>query len=143
MADYSKQFPIHRLWLIFIVTMVVMFGALIYFGQQIYQTKPPIPESVATAAGQVIYTRADIERGQNLWQSMGGMEQGSIWGHGSYVAPDWSADWLHREALALAGGVPILADGLSAGAVGVSGGASEVDHRIALEAVSALSSFPG
>jgi nitric oxide reductase subunit B len=22
-------------------------------------------------------------------------------GHGSYVAPDWSADWLHREALAL------------------------------------------
>ncbi len=32
---------------------------------------------------------------------MGGMEQGSIWGHGSYVAPDWSADWLHREALAL------------------------------------------
>ena len=32
---------------------------------------------------------------------MGGMEQGSIWGHGSYVAPDWSADWLHREAMAL------------------------------------------
>src|SRR6185436_9558452 len=39
--------------------------------------------------------------GQNLWQSMGGMQQGSIWGHGSYVAPDWSADWLHREAVAL------------------------------------------
>ena len=29
------------------------------------------------------------------------MQQGSIWGHGSYVAPDWCADWLHREALAL------------------------------------------
>jgi nitric oxide reductase subunit B len=29
---------------------------------------------------------------------MGGMEIGSIWGHGSYVAPDWTADWLHREA---------------------------------------------
>jgi nitric oxide reductase subunit B len=26
------------------------------------------------------------------------MEIGSIWGHGSYVAPDWTADWLHREA---------------------------------------------
>jgi len=24
-----------------------------------------------------------------------------VWGHGSYVAPDWSADWLHREAVAL------------------------------------------
>lgn len=101
MADYSAQFSVRRLWLIFAVTMVVMFGALIYFGQQIYQTKPPIPTAVASAAGQTLYTRADIARGQNLWQSMGGMEQGSIWGHGSYVAPDWSADWLHREALAL------------------------------------------
>jgi hypothetical protein len=27
------------------------------------------------------------------------MEVGSVWGHGSYVAPDWTADWLHREAL--------------------------------------------
>src|SRR5690606_5883514 len=36
-----------------------------------------------------------------VWQSMGGMQVGSIWGHGSYVAPDWSADWLHREAVAL------------------------------------------
>src|SRR4051812_19511454 len=101
MTDYSAQFSVRRLWMIFAVVMVVMFGTLIYFGQQIYQTKPPIPTSVATAAGQTLFTRAQIERGQNVWQSMGGMEQGSIWGHGSYVAPDWSADWLHREALAM------------------------------------------
>lgn len=31
----------------------------------------------------------------------GGQQLGSVWGHGSYIAPDWSADWLHREALAL------------------------------------------
>ena len=30
---------------------------------------------------------------------MGGMEVGSIWGHGSDVAPDWTADWLHRESM--------------------------------------------
>jgi nitric oxide reductase subunit B len=101
MADYSAQFSVRRLWIIFAVTMVVMFGTLIYFGQQIYQTKPPIPTAVATAGGPTLYTGAEIERGQNVWQSMGGMEQGSIWGHGSYVAPDWSADWLHREAVAL------------------------------------------
>ncbi len=41
---------------------------------------------------------AAIHAGQNVWQSMGGMEVGSVWGHGSYVAPDWTADWLHREA---------------------------------------------
>jgi nitric oxide reductase subunit B len=37
-------------------------------------------------------------RGQQIWQTMGGMEVGSVWGHGSYVAPDWTADWLHRES---------------------------------------------
>ena len=37
--------------------------------------------------------------GQNVWQTLGGMEVGSVWGHGSYVAPDWTADWLHREAM--------------------------------------------
>jgi nitric oxide reductase subunit B len=46
-------------------------------------------------------TRADILHGQRVWQSIGGQEVGSIWGHGAYQAPDWSADWLHREAVAL------------------------------------------
>lgn len=113
MAQYNKQFSVPRLWLIFLVSMVVMFGTLIYFGAQIYQTKPPTPSAVTTSAGQTVFTREQVERGQNVWQSIGGMEQGSIWGHGSYVAPDWSADWLHREATALLdilatedGGVP-------------------------------------
>lgn len=52
-----------------------------------------------TTEGTVVIDRGDIEKGQNVWQSLGGMECGSIWGHGSYVAPDWTADWLHREAL--------------------------------------------
>jgi nitric oxide reductase subunit B len=101
MSNYAEQFSIRRLWVIFGASMVLMFGTLLYFGGQIYQTKPPIPEAVVTASGETVYTRAQIEQGQNVWQSMGGMEQGSIWGHGSYVAPDWSADWLHREAVAL------------------------------------------
>ncbi len=108
MTTYSAQFPIRRLWMIFAASMFVMFGALLYFGQQIYHAKPPLPAAVVTAPDQVIYTRADIEHGQSVWQSTGGMQQGSIWGHGSYVAPDWSADWLHREALAL---LDILASG--------------------------------
>ena len=48
--------------------------------------------------GTVTINDGEIEAGQNVWQSLGGMEVGSIWGHGSYVAPDWTADWLHREA---------------------------------------------
>ena len=49
----------------------------------------------------MLYTRADIETGRQVWQSIGGQQLGSIWGHGALVAPDWSADWLHREALAM------------------------------------------
>lgn len=58
---------------------------------------PPIPSAVVTENGETIYTRADIQKGRQVWQSIGGHQLGSIWGHGSYVAPDWTADWLHRE----------------------------------------------
>jgi len=101
LTNYREHFSVPRLWGILFASMVLMFGTLIYFGAQIYQAAPPIPAAVMTSAGQTVFTRDEIERGQNVWQSMGGMEQGSIWGHGSYVAPDWSADWLHREATAL------------------------------------------
>lgn len=98
METYKQTFSIKRLWIILTVGMVVMFGILLLLGAEIYQKAPPIPDVVRSASGEVIYTRDDIETGQNVWQSIGGMEQGSIWGHGSYLAPDWSADWLHREA---------------------------------------------
>ena len=101
METYHQTFSIKRLWIILGVGMVVMFGTLLLLGAQIYQQAPPIPQIVTTASGDTLFTRNDIETGQNVWQSIGGMEQGSIWGHGSYLAPDWSADWLHREAEAL------------------------------------------
>ena len=101
MATYSSHFSIRRLWTIFAVGMLVMFGTLLYFGAEIYHAAPPIPAAVRTVSGATVFTGEQVLAGQNVWQSLGGMEQGSIWGHGSYVAPDWSADWLHREAVAL------------------------------------------
>ena len=89
----------NRLWIGFIAVMVISFSVLLFFGRQIYREKPPIPDEVVTNANTVIFTGADIRDGQNIWQSIGGQEVGTIWGHGSYVAPDWSADWLHREAV--------------------------------------------
>ncbi len=88
-----------RLWIIFIALMVITFSILGYFGRDIYLKAPPIPDKVVSANGNVLFTGQDIKDGQNVWQSMGGQEVGTIWGHGSYVAPDWSADWLHREAV--------------------------------------------
>ncbi|WP_341503557.1 nitric-oxide reductase large subunit [Gallaecimonas sp. GXIMD4217] len=88
-----------RLWLALFLVFSVSFTVLGLLGGQLYRAAPPIPAKVITQSGEVLLTKADIERGQDAWRSMGGHQQGSIWGHGSYVAPDWSADWLHREAL--------------------------------------------
>ncbi|WP_298728388.1 nitric-oxide reductase large subunit [uncultured Ferrovibrio sp.] len=90
-----------KLWSLLGLLLAVSFSVLLWSGNQIYQNAPPMPEQVVTDGGNVVYTRADIEKGRQVWQSMGGMQLGSIWGHGGYVAPDWSADWLHREILAL------------------------------------------
>jgi nitric oxide reductase subunit B len=100
-ANYSDVFTIKRLWLILASALIVMFATLLYFGREIYQLVPPIPEAVVSESGRTVFSRQEIQHGQNVWQSMGGMQQGSIWGHGGYLAPDWSADWLHREAVAL------------------------------------------
>ncbi|WP_321345103.1 nitric-oxide reductase large subunit [uncultured Draconibacterium sp.] len=88
-----------KLWIGFILVMVISFGILGYFGREIYRQAPPIPEKVVLPDGTVLFTSADIKDGQNVWQSMGGQEVGTIWGHGAYKAPDWTADWLHKEAL--------------------------------------------
>ena len=91
----------NRLWKVLGALLVVSFGILLYFGREIYLAAPPMPTEVRTATGQTLYTRADIDTGREVWQSIGGQQLGSIWGHGGYVAPDWSADWLHREATGL------------------------------------------
>jgi len=88
-----------KLWLGLGALLVASFAVLLWSGGQIFRAAPPMPERVVSQEGQVVYTRADIEEGRQVWQSTGGMQLGSIWGHGSYVAPDWSADWLHREAI--------------------------------------------
>jgi nitric oxide reductase subunit B len=93
-----------RLWTALAVLLVGSFAVLLWMGGEIHQQAPPMPERVLSSSGEVIYTRATLERGRQVWQSIGGMQLGSIWGHGSYVAPDWSADWLHREALAVLDG---------------------------------------
>lgn len=101
MDSYRKTFTVKRLWWLLATSMLVMFATLLFFGHQIYQQAPPIPNEYQVPSGEVVFTRQDVQRGQNVWQSLGGMQQGSIWGHGGYLAPDWSADWLRREAEAL------------------------------------------
>lgn len=87
-----------KLWIAFALVVGISFAVLLYYGNQIYQQAPPVPEQVTNEEGELLFTGQDIKDGQNIWQSIGGQEVGSIWGHGAYVAPDWTADYLHREA---------------------------------------------
>lgn len=90
--------PTRKLWAGLAALLIVSFSILLWVGSEVHRQAPPMPEQVVDDSGHVIYTRADIETGRQVWQSIGGQQLGSIWGHGGYVAPDWSADWLHREA---------------------------------------------
>ena len=69
-------------------------------GTEVYRKAPPYPEKFVTASGETVITKDDILAGQSAWQTTGGMEVGSVLGHGAYQAPDWTADWLHRELAA-------------------------------------------
>jgi nitric oxide reductase subunit B len=94
MGEYRK------LWWSLIGVLGVTFCLLGWFGHEIYRQAPPIPDQVQSVEGKILFRADDILDGQTAWQGIGGMQLGSIWGHGAYQAPDWTADWLHRELLA-------------------------------------------
>jgi nitric oxide reductase subunit B len=81
-----------RLWIALALVLVISFAVLGGVGVKLINSAPPIPAQVVTTNGQTLFTGEDILDGQNVWQSIGGQEVGTIWGHGSYVAPDWTAD---------------------------------------------------
>lgn len=95
MGEYRK------LWFTLIGVLIVTFSLLGYYGAEVYRVAPPIPQQyVVEGSGDTLYTHDTVLDGQTAWQSAGGMQVGSIWGHGAYQAPDWTADWLHRELVA-------------------------------------------
>ncbi len=90
-----------KLWTWLGLICALSFAVLGWVGTEIYVAAPPIPQKIVSSQGDVLYSAEQVQRGQQAWLAAGGQQLGSVWGHGSYVAPDWSADWLHREALAL------------------------------------------
>ena len=89
------------LWRWLAVICFLSFAVLGWVGSEIYRAKPPIPEKVVSGAGETLFAAGQVDRGQQAWRAAGGQQLGSVWGHGGYLAPDWSADWLHREAITL------------------------------------------
>ncbi|MDO5696690.1 MAG: nitric-oxide reductase large subunit [Dermatophilus congolensis] len=97
--DYAKAVGarFRKWWAALLVVVFGSFAALLWMGLLIAQEKPPVPQQVVTTSGRVLMTGEQIVEGQKIWQSIGGQQVGSIWGHGAYVAPDWTADLLHKD----------------------------------------------
>lgn len=89
-----------RYWLALSVVVLASFAVLGGVGRRMISQAPPLP-NVYTDGGQLLFTGSSITDGQGVWQSIGGQEIGTVWGHGAYVAPDWTADWIHRESIFL------------------------------------------
>ena len=79
--------------------MAAGFAVLIWIAVRTYQIGPPIPEKVLDAGGNTLFTGADITAGQQVFLKHGLMDNGTLWGHGAYLGPDFSAAYLHQLAL--------------------------------------------
>ena len=91
MGEYKKY------WIAVIAVLIIGFSILGYLGTDVYHQAPPVPTAYVSQDGQVLFTKEDILHGQSAWQSTGGQSVGTVLGHGAYQAPDWTADWLHKE----------------------------------------------
>ena len=82
------------------VILIFLFGFFVlgFLAYRTYTGEPPIPAKVADSSGRVLFTRTDIMAGQGIFLKNGLMEYGSIFGHGAYLGPDFTADYLHRAA---------------------------------------------
>lgn len=85
-------------WIALFIVVFASFAVLLSQKKELDNHQPPIPTQVVSEDGRLLFDGESILDGQNVWQSLGGQQLGSVWGHGAYVAPDWSADYLHREA---------------------------------------------
>ena len=91
MGEYKKY------WIAVVAVLIIGFSILGYLGTDVYHQAPPVPIAYVSQDGQVLFTKEDILHGQSAWQSTGGQSVGTVLGHGAYQAPDWTADWLHKE----------------------------------------------
>jgi len=82
-----------------ILVLVIGFLILGWISTKAYRDAPPIPKKVIASSGEILFTGDDILLGQQVFLKYGLMENGTIWGHGAYLGPDFSAEYLHTLTL--------------------------------------------
>jgi nitric oxide reductase subunit B len=99
MNAQRRGMVISPLWLQFsILTFIVGFTVLGFLATVIYREHPPIPDRVVSETGQILFTGDDVMAGQHIFQKYGLMQYGTIYGHGAYLGPDFTAQYLHESA---------------------------------------------
>ncbi|QZT63855.1 nitric-oxide reductase large subunit [Mycolicibacterium austroafricanum] len=103
-AKNTKESPIGKGW-VQGVALVMVFGFFVMgiLAYRTYTASMPMPDTVVDEGGDVLFTGADITRGQELFQARGLMQYGSVHGHGAYLGPDYTADYLRRATDDVAG----------------------------------------
>jgi nitric oxide reductase subunit B len=98
-AAQRREFLISKAWIQGVV-LVVLCGFLVLglLAYRTYMAHPPVPDRVADRHGNVLFTGSDIRKGQQVFLHNGLMEFGSVFGHGAYLGPDYTADYLRRSA---------------------------------------------
>ena len=82
--------------------LIAIFGSIIVALIGYYYTQrdlPPYPERVVSENGEALTGKSQIMAGQQVWQKYGLMDLGSVWGHGTYRGPDFTAQALHNMGL--------------------------------------------
>jgi nitric oxide reductase subunit B len=90
---------ISRTWVQAVILVVLVgFFILGLLAYRQYQEHPPVPTRVVTERGQVLFTGRDVSEGQKVFLHNGLMQYGSAFGHGAYLGPDYTADYLRRAS---------------------------------------------
>jgi nitric oxide reductase subunit B len=103
LAEHAEDERLSPWWPRAVAAVVIIgFAILILLTIKVHRDAPPIPDRVVDSAGAVVFTGEDIVAGQQVFLKHGLMDNGSIWGHGGYLGPDFSAQYLHALALDVA-----------------------------------------
>jgi nitric oxide reductase subunit B len=103
-SDGKRAMMVSRTW-VQVAALVLLFGFAVlgFLAFRTYETDPPIAERVVSQSGQLLFTGADVTKGEQVFLTDGLMQDGSIFGQGAYLGPDFTADYLHRAAVIVTG----------------------------------------